>query len=1020
MKFFSTFFSNYKNKFKRFFPLLIIFILGLTSLLWFKNDFLILYTDMDIPLLPKYNLYTSFFSLSINQQHIFPFYIFFAIFDYIGLKLHQIEKLWFLICYLLIGFSMFYLVKTIFKDEKNIISIVSSTFYMFNLYLLHIIQPPLILVYALAPLILGYFIKGLNFVDDRKKSNFYLILTCIATFFTTASIANPPLYSMMFILLSSYLIFFFLTNRKKIVKGFLYYFKFLFFYLILELPIIILLYFTYSSPIKKLMTGRELKIETFSWSHVRSSFLNIFRLIGHWGWFTDYSAKPWISYAPIYFSNNFLIISTYILTFLAFLALFLKPRDNRIRFFTILALVALFLSHGLHEPTTKLFSLFYKYIPFFWIYREPFAKFTLLIAFSYSILIGYSVDVLTNFIKDFLRKKLINKSISKKIKKILPFSFVLTVVIVIVITSYPLLTGNITPDSSGHIKIPDYWLDIYKFLRKEDSKLFWFPKVPIYRLYSWGFSGMSLIRYIAPLNSVNDYGSIFSYDNKIVEKLENEIGELDNDVISKLLSILNVKYIIQRNDISPIIDGTMHPDISREALENASYIEFYKKFGQLYVYENTINLPYIFPSQSFDYISGDIDNVEDYFSIQKNEDIYKTFFLSDSIEDKKGENLNIKDLENIYLYIKAKQPLKKYQAFYDDNNNTPDIMEIDKEYNINLGLKNLGTVEWPNESISPVFLSYHWYDIDSGEVVIYDGIRSKLPKSVKQNKEVNVETKILTPSEPGNYLLMYDLIDEGVAWFSEEKVVPLIKPVKIVSEIKDEVEPLIVEENILKKIYQDYPLFETELEEVFFPREGEYEIYINDIWENVVNSFLFKIDDGNWQKINNKELIKQDSKYMLGKITIDKGIHTIAFKNSNPISSSLKFKRGANNFLLFQKGQELRENLPKILYKKINPTKYLISVENAKDPFYLVQLENYDTYWSAKIEKNKIKEHEKIYGYANAWYINKKGNYNVVIEYAPQKYFYFSLFISLTFLIILLISLIYLKIKIKSLNREKT
>ena len=1019
MKIFSNFFGNYKNKFKKFFPLLIIFLLGLTSLLWFKKDFLILYTDMDIPLLPKYNLYTSFFSLSINQQHIFPFYIFFAIFDYVGLKLHQIEKLWFLICYLLIGFSMFYLIKTLFKDEKNIISIVSSTFYMFNLYLLHIIQPPLMLLYALTPLILGYFIKGLNYIDNKKKSNFYLILTCIATFFTTASIANPPLYSMMFIILTSYSIFFFLTNRKKIVKGFLYYLKFLFFYLILELPIIILLYFTYNSPVKKLMTGRELEIGTFSWSHIRSSFLNIFRLIGHWGWFTDYSAKPWISYGPIYFSNNFLIVFTYILTFLAFLALFLKPKNKNIRYFTILALIALFLSHGLHEPTTKLFSIFYKYIPFFWLYREPFAKFTLLIAFSYSILIGYSVNVLTNFINNFLREKLINKSIHKKIRNIIPIFFPLIVIIVIVITSYPLITGNITPDSSGHIKIPDYWFDISKFVREVDSKLFWFPKVPLYRLYKWGFSGMSLIRYIAPLNSVNDYGSIFLYDNKIVEKLENEIGELDKNVISRLLSILNVKYIIQRNDISPKIEGTMLPDISREALEKATNIEFYKKFGQLYVYENTKNLPYIFPSQSFDYISGDIDNVEDYFLIQKNEDINKTFFLSNSIEDKKGGNSYIKDLENIYLYIKTKQPLKKYQAFYDDNGNTPDIMQIDKEYTINVELKNLGTVEWPNESISPVFLSYHWYDIDSGEVVIYDGIRSKLPKSVKPKKEVNVETKIISPPKPGNYILVYDLIDEGVEWFSEEGVVPLIKPVKVVSEIKDEVEPLIVEENKLKKTYQDYPLFKTELEEVFFQREGEYEVYANDVWENVVNSFLFKIDDSNWQQLKTEELIKQDSKYMIGNITIDKGIHTIAIKNSNPISSSLKFKRGANSFLLFQKGQELKKNLPKISYKKINPTKYLINIENAQDPFYLVQLENYDPYWSAKIDKNKIKEHEKIFGYANSWYINKNGNYNVVIEYTPQKYFYFSLFISLTFLLILIIYLFYLKNKIRSLNREK-
>ena len=347
-------------------------------------------------------------------------------------------------------------------------------------------------------------------------------------------------------------------------------------------------------------------------------------------------------------------------------------------------------------------------------------------------------------------------------------------------------------------------------------------------------------------------------------------------------------------------------------------------------------------------------------------------------------------------------------------------MEINKEYIFEIKLTNHGTVKWPNKSISPIFLSYHWYDLKKGEIIVLDGERSKLPKSINPGSSEIVETKIIAPSKPGDYLLLYDLVDEGITWFSEEGVVPLIKPVKIVSKIKDYVEPLIVEENILKEIYKDYPLFETEPEEVLFSGKGEYEVYVNDVWENGVNSFLIKIDDGNWQQLNTKELIKQCSKYMIGKIMIDKDIHTISFKNNNPMFADFKVKKEANYFLLFQKGKELKENLPEISYKKINPTKYLVNVENARDPFYLVQLENYDTYWNAKINKNKIEEHEKIFGYANAWYINKKGNYDVVIEYTPQKYFYYSLFISLTFLIILLISLIYSKIKIKGLNREKT
>jgi len=1027
MIFFQTFFSNNKKRIDRFLPYIIISILGLTPLLWFKNDFLILYGDMDIPLLPKYNLYTSFFSPTINQQHIFPFYLFFAILDFIGFELYQIEKIWFIICYLLIGFSMFYLIKTIFKDRKNIISIVSSTFYMFNLYLTHIVQPPLILVYGLIPLILGFFIKGLNFIDNKKKSNFYLILTCIATFFATASIANPPLYSMIFILLFSYLIFFFFVNRKKISKAILYFIKFLFSYLILELPIIILLYLAYSSPVKKLMTGRELTIDSFSWTHAKSSFLNIFRLIGHWAWFTDYNGKPYISYANSYFTNNFLIISTYILTFLAFLALFLKPKNKKIRYFTILALISLFLSHGLHEPTTNIFSIIYKYVPLFWIYREPFVKFTLIVTLSYSILIGYSVNILITsfdiFLTEKLNKKRLNKNnISKKVRKIVEIFLTLVFVITIITTSYPLITGEITPDPPGNIKIPNYWLDIANFLKDVDSKIFWFPKAPLYRSYKWGFSGMSLVRYIAPLNSINDYGSIFLYDNKTIEKLENEIDKLNEELTNKLLSILNVKYIIQRNDINPDVYGTTHPDISRKVLEKASDIKLFKKFGQLSVYENEINLPYIFPSQRYDYIYGNINDIEDYLLMKKDEKELKTFFSSDSVEKQmlNSNILNSKNLEDIYLFITSKLPLKKYQALYDDNDNTPDVMKVNKEYNLDIKLKNLGTVKWPNESVSPVFLSYHWYDLKSDKVFIYDGIRTKLPESVKPNKELVLEARIIAPSEPGDYLLIYDLIDEGVTWFSEEGVVPLVKSVRVVSKKEKGDKSLTIEDEILEKLYKDYPLFETEPEELLFPREGEYEIYVNSVWKNGLDSFLYKIDNNNWQKLKIEESIKQDSKYLIGKIKIDKGVHVVSFRNDNAIFSNLRLNEEANNFLLFQKGQGVEKSLPKISFKKINPAKYLINVKDVQCPFYLTQLENFDTYWTAKIDKTKIEEHGKVFDYANAWYIDKKGSYNVVIEYTPQKYFYFSLFISLAFLIILVIFLINLKIKIRNLNKEKT
>jgi len=1000
-----------KIKKERIIPILIIVLLSFTPLLWFKGDYLILCGDLDIPLSPTDDLYAAFFSLSINQQNILPYYLFFAIFHTLGIKLQVIEKIWFVLCYLISGLSMYYLTNLIFNKKNHIASLISSIFYMFNLFLTHIILPPLILLYAFVPLIIGLFIKGLNLIEDKLKSNFYLIMSLLSTFFISSGIANPPLYSMIFIILGIYFVFHILIERKRILKIFTYYFKFFISYTILELPIIILFYFSYSSPIKGMMTGKKPPISTFIGAHAKSSFLNIFRLIGHWAWFTKYKGHSYISFAKSYFTNPYLITVTYLFTFLAFLAILIKPKNKKIQFFTILALFSLFMAHGLHEPTTRIYTLLYKYIPIFWIYREPFAKFTLITAFSYSILIGFSVGYLISL---FINKVLNKSSILEKnwLKKFLLITLTLISMFLIIFTSWPLINGDVIPESGNKVKIPKYWWEASDFLRQNKLKIFWSPKTLLYRSYKWGFSGTSIIKYLVPIISINDYEAMFFYENKIIDFIENEIEKIDKNILSKFFSILNVEFIVQRNDLNPNMAGTMDPKITSNILEKSKEIDLYRKYGQIDIYKNNNNLPYIFSAQKFDYISGDVEFLNDYF-IQNEDKKIKTFFLNEIFRNEYTKN-NI--YEDTYIFLETKQPNRKYSAHYDDKDLTPKIMEINKEYKVEIKLTNHGTVKWSNKVISPVFLSYHWYDLKKGKIIVLDGERSKLPKSINPGHSETVETKIVAPSEPGDYLLLYDLVDETVTWFSEEEVVPLIKPVKVVSKIEDDVKPLIVEENILKEIYKDYPLFETESEEVFSPGKGEYEVYVNDVWEKGVNSFLIKIDDGNWQQLNTEELIKQDSKYMIGKIMIDKGIYTISFKNNNPMFADFKVKKEANYFLLFQKGQELKENLPEISYKKINPTKYLVNVENARDPFYLVQLENYDTYWNAKIDKNKIEEHEKVFGYANAWYINKKDNYNVVIEYTPQKYFCYSLFISLVFLLILAIFLIYLKIKIKGVR----
>lgn len=96
-------------------------------------------------------------------------------------------------------------------------------------------------------------------------------------------------------------------------------------------------------------------------------------------------------------------------------------------------------------------------------------------------------------------------------------------------------------------------------------------------------------------------------------------------------------------------------------------------------------------------------------------------------------------------------------------------------------------------------------------------------------------------------------------------------------------------------------------------------------------------------------------------------------------------------------------------YEKINPTHYLVSIKKADTPFILSFNESFSPFW--RIRDFDV-EHFMVDGYANAWIIDKEGSYDLVIEYLPQKLFYYGIGISI--LGLGLVGGIYLKNRTKS------
>lgn len=80
-------------------------------------------------------------------------------------------------------------------------------------------------------------------------------------------------------------------------------------------------------------------------------------------------------------------------------------------------------------------------------------------------------------------------------------------------------------------------------------------------------------------------------------------------------------------------------------------------------------------------------------------------------------------------------------------------------------------------------------------------------------------------------------------------------------------------------------------------------------------------------------------------------------------------------------GVELRGNLtPQISYDKISPTKYIVKIKGSINPYVLILNNTYDEFWKAKIDNQIIGKHFYANGFANAWLIDRNGNYDIEIK----------------------------------------
>ena len=82
-------------------------------------------------------------------------------------------------------------------------------------------------------------------------------------------------------------------------------------------------------------------------------------------------------------------------------------------------------------------------------------------------------------------------------------------------------------------------------------------------------------------------------------------------------------------------------------------------------------------------------------------------------------------------------------------------------------LRNAGSQAWHSRGQLPVRLSYRWWTT-GGSLLLVDSMRTNLPHRVDPGQAVDLRAWVRTPTEPGRYILEWDMVREGDAWFGDK------------------------------------------------------------------------------------------------------------------------------------------------------------------------------------------------------------------------------------------------------------
>jgi hypothetical protein len=602
-----------------------LFLAGLTPLLWYRPGFIYANGD-EFPIFlnaaktfssglntwsPDYLGYASPMPSLILYQYLGGFLIF------SGLSLGFIQVLLQALLLVGAGFSMFYLTQLVYPGHK-VAPLFAGFFYIFNFFVL---QSRLNLgfawTYTFLPLLLALFVKVVNdaYRQDKKSKNGSVILMGLLSVVALSVASINPANIVLFLLAFSVFALYFLFKHRRNVRPFLSAIgklSLVIFFVNLWWFLPMLNTFIFSPQ----GLNPQISVAAWSWTHGRSSFLNLFWFNGGWGWLPEY-----VPYFDFY-SNPIVLFLVFIPFILAGSALLVKRKSVFNAYVMGWVLFFVFLGKGLHEPFGSINLFLYQNVPLMDMFREPASKFTLLIMPFVALLIGSTCEGLAN----------IRITINCRKLRLAKVFLLLFIAVSLVISAFPLLTNPIRTDGqedfdfSWYVEIPNYWFEAAAWINSQsgDGAILITPLNDFYQMpYEWGYYGTDQLlerffnRPIISSAALDGYATSSDTAN-MLKGLKASVRFNHTEEFKTLLDLLSVEYILQRNDVRSNMEGRnlMSSDQMKIFFGHQPHLRLVKSFGELDIYSYTDFKPPI-SSFSLSFLQSKDDIQIDIVSINK-------------------------------------------------------------------------------------------------------------------------------------------------------------------------------------------------------------------------------------------------------------------------------------------------------------------------------------------------------------------------------------------------------------------